>query len=222
MTMLSLNSLRPFVVGIAGGTGAGKTIIAQRLAERHANLGVVVVDQDSYYKDQTHLTFEQRVLTNYDQPSALDYDLMVCHMRRLAAGEPIEKPRYCFVTHTRLAAVVEIRPAPLVIFEGLMALGDERLRALMGLKIFVDADADIRLIRRLVRDVRERGRTLDSTVTQYRNSIRPMHRQFIEPTRAYADLVVDTTERALEDSLADIDRALASRWGAVSEETGLT
>jgi uridine kinase len=222
MTMPTENLLHPFVVGIAGGTGAGKTTVAHALAARHTNLGAVVVDQDSYYKDQTHLTFEQRVLTNYDQPSALDYDLMVRHLTLLAAGEPIQKPRYCFVTHTRLEEVREIRPARLVIFEGLMALWDERLRALMGLKIFLEADADVRLMRRLVRDVRERGRTLDSTVTQYRGSIRPMHRQYIEPTRAYADLVLDTTERPLEDSLADIDRALAGRGGLCSEEAGLT
>ena len=167
------------------------------------------MDQDSYYRDQAQLPLQQRALTNYDEPAALDYDLLVNHVERLVAGETIQKPRYCFVTHTRTAETVEVRPAPLVIIEGLMALCNERLRALMGLKIYVDADADIRLLRRLVRDVRDRGRTLDSTVTQYRNSIRPMHRRHIEPTKAHADLVVDTTEGAMEESLAQIDQVLA-------------
>ncbi len=218
--MSSLSTRRPFIIGIGGGTGTGKTTLAERLAARYSSLGTVILDQDSYYKDQAHLSFEERVLTNYDEPAALDYDLLVHHVERLVAGRPIPKPHYCFVTHTRTAEIVEVRPAPLVIIEGLMALCDERLRALMGLKIYVDADADIRLLRRLLRDVRERGRTLDSTVTQYRNSIRPMHRLHIEPTKAHADLVVDTTEGAMEDSLVQIDQALAKMRGPLSEMSG--
>jgi len=216
--MSSQNLRRPFIIGIGGGTGAGKSTLARRLASVYADLGTVILDQDSYYRDQSHLTFEQRILTNYDQPSALDEDLLRRQVRQLAAGEPIRKPRYCFVTHTRLPETDNVQPASIVILEGLMALCDEHLRALMGLKIFVDADADVRLMRRLVRDVHERGRTLDSTVVQYRDSIRPMHRQHVEPTRAFADLVVDTTEISLEEWLKPIDRILARMRGSLGAE----
>jgi uridine kinase len=213
--MTSKNLGKPLIIGIGGGTGAGKTTLAQRLKLLYADHGPVILDQDSYYRDRSDLTFEQRVQINYDEPSALDNDLLLRHAERLAAGEPIHKPCYCFATHARTSEVTEIQPAALVILEGIMALWDERLRALMGLKIFVEADADIRLMRRLVRDVHERGRTLDSTVAQYRNSIRPMHRQYVEPTKAYADLVVDTTEKPLEEWLAPIDRILTQVRGSV-------
>jgi len=216
--MSSQNLRRPFIIGIGGGTGAGKSTLARRLASVYAEIGTVILDQDSYYRDQSHLTFEQRILTNYDQPSALDEDLLRRQVRQLAAGEPIRKPRYCFTTHTRLAETDDVQPASLVILEGLMALCDERLRALMGMKIFVEADADVRLIRRLVRDVQERGRTLDSTVAQYRDSIRPMHRRYVDPTKAFADLVVDTTEVALEEWLTPIDRILARMRGSLGAE----
>ncbi|HTS67772.1 MAG TPA: uridine kinase [Terriglobia bacterium] len=204
--MISQKPLSPFIIGIGGGTGSGKSTLAHRLAHQYADLGAAVVDQDSYYRDQSHLHFEQRILTNYDEPAALDYELLQKHFEQLLAGRPIAKPRYCFVTHTRTAETAEILPAPLIIFEGLLALWDERLRAMMDLKIFVEAEADVRLMRRLVRDVHERGRTLDSTVTQYRDSIRPMHRRYVEPTKAYADLVVDTTELTLEGWIASVDR----------------
>jgi uridine kinase len=159
------------------------------------------------------MRMEQRILTNYDEPSALDEDLLLKHIERLAVGESIHKPRYCFVTHTRLPETEHVHAAPIVILEGLLALWDERLRALMGLKIFVEADADVRLMRRLVRDVHERGRTLDSTVAQYRDSIRPMHRRYVEPTKAFADMVVDTTELTLEEWLTPIDRILVRMRG---------
>lgn len=218
--MTSPSLRKPLIIGIGGGTGAGKTTLAQRLTLLYPDLGTVILDQDSYYRDQSHLRFEQRVLTNYDEPAALDIDLLVRHMELLAAGKPIQKPCYCFVTHTRTAEVKEIHPAQLVILEGLMALWDERLRALMGLKIFVDADADVRLMRRLLRDVQERGRTLESTVAQYRDSIRPMHRRYVDPTKAFADLVVDTTQLALEDWLEPIDRILVNLCGSSGEGRG--
>jgi len=211
--MTSKNPHKAFIIGIGGGTGAGKTTLARRLALLYADQGTVILDQDSYYRDQSQMTFDQRVLTNYDEPAALDCDLLLRHLEQLAAGEPIQKPCYSFVTNTRTPEVVEIPSAPIVILEGLMALWDERLRAMMDLQIFVEADSDIRLMRRLIRDVHERGRTLESTVAQYRDSIRPMHRRYVEPTKAYADLVVDTTEITLEEWLAPIDRILVRMRG---------
>ena len=207
--MPTSNLLAPFIIAIGGGTGSGKTTLAQGLAERHAELGVAVVEQDCYYKDRSHLSEEARSLINYDEPSALDHDLLFQHFDQLAKGLAVEKPRYCFASHTRSAEVDQVPPTPIIILEGLFALWDARLRALTGLKIYVDADADLRLIRRLRRDVVERGRTVESVTVQYLSSVRPMHRLHIEPTKAHADLVLDTTAESLEDCLNALDRALA-------------
>lgn len=219
MSRKSLN--KPFIIGVGGGTGAGKTTLARRLASLYAHQGIVILDQDSYYRNQSHLPLEQRILTNYDEPAALDGDLLFEHVQCLAAGEAIRKPTYCFVTHTHTPEVREIQPAPLIILEGLLALWDERLRELMGLKIFVEADADVRLMRRLLRDVHERGRTLESTVAQYQDSIRPMHRRYVEPTKAFADLVVNTTDVALDEWLAPIDRVLGKMRGSLDASPGV-
>jgi uridine kinase len=179
------------------------------VAERRADLGVAIVDQDSYYQDLGNLSAEARSSINYDDPSALDHDLLFQHFERLTQGQVVEKPRYSFATHTRTPEVDRVSPAPLIILEGLYALWDARLRALMGLKIYLAADPDIRLIRRLRRDLLERGRNVESVVAQYLSSVRPMHRFHVEPTKAHADLVLDTTDGPLEVSVEAVDRALA-------------
>ena len=184
----------PVIIGITGGTGSGKTILARSIAERYAHLGVALVDQDSYYRDQRHLSLPERESVNYDEPSAIDHDLLLEHLRQLREGRPIVKPQYCFASHTRSGQGESVAPKPIIVVEGLFALWQPRIRSLMALKIFVEADADIRFIRRLQRDVLERGRSVQSVVEQYLQTVRPMHQLYVEPTKADADLVVDSPE----------------------------
>ncbi len=212
---------RPFLVAIGGGTGSGKTTVAKGLAGRHSRIGVTLIDQDSYYRDRSHLSREERSRLNFDEPGAFDYNLLVQHLERLRGGEPVEKPRYSFTARTRTGEFDRVEPAPLIVLEGLLALWDSRIRKLAGLKIYVDADADVRMTRRLRRDVGERGRTVESVVTQYLETVRPMHRLHVEPTKAYADLVLDTTDSSLEDSMTKIDRALAETFPSLREAVGL-
>ena len=161
------DSSRRLIIGIGGGTGSGKTTVARTLCERYATLGVSLVDLDSYYYDRSHLSPEERARVNYDEPSAIDHDLLLQHLERLESGQLIEKPRYLFATHTRSAQTDVVKPTPIIIVEGLFALWDPRICSLMGLKLYVDADSDLRFIRRLQRDLVERGRTVESVITQY-------------------------------------------------------
>lgn len=180
----------PVVVGIGGGTGAGKTRLARILCERYADVGVSILDMDSYYLDRRHLPEEARRAVNYDEPAAIDHDLLGRHLAELVRGRAVEKPRYCFATHTRSPEVEVVTPATLVVLEGIFALWEPRVRALLALKVFLDADPDVRFIQRLRRDIVERGRSVESVVTQYLHSVRPMHRLHVEPTRTYADLAL--------------------------------
>ncbi|MFV9510959.1 uridine kinase [Tepidibacillus sp. LV47] len=181
---------RPVVIGVAGGSGSGKTTVARRIIKSFPNQQVLMIEQDSYYKDQSHLPFEQRVKTNYDHPLAFDNDLFIEHLHRLLAYKPIQKPIYDFTIHTRKKETVKVLPKEVIIVEGILVLEDKRLRDLMDIKLFVDTDADERFIRRLVRDIRERGRTMESVVEQYLSVVRPMHLQFVEPTKRYADIII--------------------------------
>lgn len=181
---------RSFVIGICGGTGSGKTTITERLSGALSNDGVVVLQQDHYYKDLSHLSTTERARRNFDHPSALDTALFVEHVRRLREGHSIERPVYDFTQHRRLPEMVRIEPRPAILVEGILIFENEELRNLMDLKIFVDTDADIRFIRRLVRDVQERGRTLESVVEQYQKTVRPMHLEFVEPSKRYADIII--------------------------------
>jgi uridine kinase len=201
----------PLIIGIGGGTGSGKTTVARILCERYANLGVSVLDLDSYYHGRNHLSVEERAQVNYDEPCAIDYDLLFSHLQQLSSGQSVEKPRYLFSTHTRSCEVDLIKPTPIIIVEGLFALWEPRICSLMGLKIYVDASPDLRFIRRLQRDLVERGRTVESVVTQYLQTVRPMHQRYVEPTRMNADLVVDTCSGSHTGLIEAADRALASR-----------
>lgn len=209
--------LSPFLIAMGGGTGSGKTTLAKRLVERYAQLGVALVDQDSYYFDRSHLSDPERARANFDEPAALDHDLLFEHLQWLLRGEAIEKPRYSFATHTRPGEFDRVASAPLIVLEGLFALWDSRVRALAGLKIYVDAAADLRFIRRLRRDVEERGRTWQLVVEQYEHTVRPMHQQHIEPTKAFADLVLDTTDEPLEESVRKVCRNLYAVCPALKE-----
>jgi uridine kinase len=204
------NSPVPLIIGIGGGTGSGKTTVARILCERYAELGISPVDLDSYYLDRSPMSPEERARVNYDEPSAIDHDLLLSHVERLANGQSIEKPRYLFPTHTRSGEFDVVKPMPIIIVEGLFALWDCRICSLMSLKIYVDADPDLRFIRRLQRDLLERGRTPESVITQYLQTVRPMHRMYIEATKRNADLVVDTSSGSVSGLVEVVDQALAT------------
>lgn len=181
---------RPVVIGIAGGSGSGKTSVTNSIYEVFKEHSVVVIEQDYYYKDQSDLAFEERLETNYDHPLAFDTDLLIEHVNELLERRAIEKPVYNYALHTRSEETIAIAPKDVIILEGILVLEDERLRELMDIKLFVDTDADLRIIRRLMRDINERGRTIDSVIEQYLTVVRPMHNQFIEPTKRYADVII--------------------------------
>jgi uridine kinase len=180
----------PIIIGIAGGTGSGKSTVTNEIYKSITDKNVAVIEQDSYYKDQSDLSFEERVKTNYDHPFAFDNQLLINHLRKLINWEPIEKPIYDFENHNRKKETILVEPKDIIILEGILILYDEELRNLMDIKIFVDTDADVRVIRRINRDINYRGRTLESVINQYMNTVRPAHLQFIEPTKRYADIII--------------------------------
>lgn len=178
------------VIGIAGGSGSGKTSVTNSIYEQFKGHSILMLQQDLYYKNQSHMPFEERLLTNYDHPLAFDNDLMFEHLEQLLRYESIEKPIYDFKLNTRSEETVHVEPKDVIIVEGIFALEDERLRDLMDIKLYVDTDADLRIIRRILRDTKERGRSIDSVIEQYVSVVRPMHNQFIEPTKRYADIII--------------------------------
>lgn len=181
---------KPVVIGVTGGSGSGKTSVTNAIYESLKDLSILVLQQDYYYKDQHNVPFEERLKTNYDHPLAFDNDLLIKHIEKLLRYEAIDKPVYDYSIHTRSDKVIPVEPKEVIILEGILVLEDERLRNLMDIKLYVDTDADLRIIRRLERDISERGRTFDSVIAQYLNVVRPMHNQFIEPTKRYADIII--------------------------------
>lgn len=181
---------KPVLIGITGGTGSGKSTIAKEIFNQFNEECIAMIQQDFYYKDQSHLSMEERVKTNYDHPKAFDNDLLVSHLQELLKGNAINKPIYDFSIHNRVKETVIVEPKEIIIVEGILILEDERLRELLDIKIYVDTDADVRIIRRIVRDINERGRTVDSVIDQYLTVVRPMHLQFTEPTKRHADLII--------------------------------
>ena len=180
---------RPIFIGITGGTGSGKSTIAKEIYRQFGEDCIAMIEQDSYYKDQSHLSMEDRVKTNYDHPNAFDNNLLVSHLESLLNGHSIQKPSYDFSIHNRIEDTTKVEPKEIVIVEGIWILEDPRIRELLDIKIYVDTDADVRIIRRMVRDINERGRTMESVINQYLNVVKPMHNQFTEPTKKFADII---------------------------------
>lgn len=204
--------MKPFIIGIAGGSGSGKSTVARNVAQALETESVAFIDMDAYYLNFAHLPLAERAKINWDHPDAFDWELLVGQLGRLAAGEPIEKPVYDFVTHTRSEQTVVIPPARVVVIDGILLFTDARVRELCDVKVFVDADADIRLIRRLRRDIKKRGRALDDVLDQYLTTVQPMHLQFVEPSKRYADVIVPRGGHnavAIEMIVAKIQRRLA-------------
>ena len=181
---------KPLVIGIAGGTGSGKSTVSKAITDSIPGKNVAIIEQDCYYKDQSHLPAEERVKVNYDHPLAFDNELLIDHVLKLISGQAIEKPQYDFTVHNRKKHTLRVEPKDVILLEGILILDSPRLRELMDIKIFVDTDADVRVIRRIVRDMRERGRSLESVITQYLNVVKPAHNEFCEPTKRYADIII--------------------------------
>jgi uridine kinase len=185
-----LNRTTPLIIGIAGGTGSGKTTVANVILERVGAQHIILIPHDAYYKDLSHLPLVNRIHINFDHPDSLDTPLLVEHVRQIKAGQPIEMPIYDFKTHSRTSNTLHIDPQPVIVVEGILIFYEPELRTLFDIKIFVDTDADIRFIRRLERDIAERGRTSASVVQQYLATVRPMHLEFVEPSKRYADIII--------------------------------
>ncbi|SJZ98528.1 uridine kinase [Pilibacter termitis] len=184
------NRKKPIIIGVTGGSGSGKTSVSRAICTNFPNHSIAMIEHDSYYKDQSDISLEERLKTNYDHPFAFDTDLLVEHLKKMLRYEPIEIPIYDYVNHTRSEKVIHQLPQEVIILEGILILEDKRLRELMDIKIFVDTDDDVRIIRRIKRDMQERGRSLDSVIEQYLGSVKPAYHQFIEPTKRYADVII--------------------------------
>ncbi len=182
--------MRPVIFSVAGGTGSGKTTVANRILERIGQQNIAYVPHDAYYKHQADVSLEERRKTNYDHPDSLETSLMIQHLKMLLAGRAVNIPVYDFTMHLRTDRTTRVEPAPIIMVEGILIFAEARLRDLFDVKIYVDTDADIRLIRRLQRDMQERGRTFESVIQQYLTTVRPMHMEFVEPSKRYADVII--------------------------------
>jgi uridine kinase len=215
--------LKPLIIGIAGGSGSGKSTVASNVAELLTTSSVAFIDMDAYYKNFASLPLDERRRLNWDHPDAFDYDLLCSHLESLSKRKAIEKPEYDFVTHLRSAEHTRVEPADVIVIDGILLFVDERVRELCDVKVFVDADADIRLIRRIERDTHVRGRPLDEIIEQYLSTVQPMHLQFVEPSKRYADVIVPRGGHnaiAIEMIVAKIQRRLQrSEDGRAEQQT---
>jgi uridine kinase len=181
---------KPLIIGVAGGSGSGKTSVSKIIVENFSNHSIALIPHDSYYKDQSQLTFEERLKTNYDHPMAFETELLLKHLHKLLAYKPIGIPVYDYTNHTRSTEIFRQEPKDVIIIEGIMILEDKKLRDMMDIKVYVDTDDDVRIIRRIRRDIIERGRSLDSVIDQYLHYVKPAHHQFVEPSKRYADIII--------------------------------
>jgi uridine kinase len=182
--------VKRIIIGVAGGTGSGKTTVSQEILRRVGAQRIVFIQHDSYYRDQSHLRLEARAKLNYDHPDSLESDLLVAHLQQLQAGRAVDIPVYDFTQHTRLSDTHHVEPKRVILVEGILIFAELALREMFDVKIYVDTDADVRFIRRLRRDIAERGRTVESVIEQYANTVRPMHLEFVEPSKRYADVII--------------------------------
>ena len=185
-----ISAMASFVIGVAGGSGSGKTTVVRRIVDSLGPEQVTLLDHDRYYRDRNDLRLEERAALNYDHPDALETDLLVQHVRELKAGRTVDVPQYDFTRHARLSETETFQPRRALIVEGILVFTDAALRDLMDIKVFVDTDSDTRFIRRLQRDVAERGRTMESVIDQYQSTVKPMHLEFVEPSKRYADVII--------------------------------
>lgn len=190
MLEIKTNTTIMLIIGIAGGTGSGKTTVVHQIMNELPETEVGVLSQDSYYKENNNLSYEERALVNFDHPRAIDFELLVKHLQDLKKGKTIEQPVYSFITHNRTEDTIITHPRKVMIVEGILILTNPELRDLFDVKVFVHADSDERLIRRLKRDIAERGRDMEEVLNRYQTTLKPMHQQFIEPTKAYADIII--------------------------------
>ncbi|MFL5578362.1 MAG: uridine kinase [Gemmatimonadaceae bacterium] len=206
--------MKPLIIGIAGGSGSGKSTVARKVAEALVGASVAFIDMDAYYRNFAHLPMEERRRVNWDHPDAFDLELLACHLARLVSGEAVEKPVYDFVAHVRREVTERVQPADVIVIDGILLFVDERIRDLCDVKVFVDTDADIRLVRRIRRDMTRRGRPLDEVLEQYMSTVQPMHLQFVEPSKRYADVIVPRGGHnavAIEMIIAKIQRRLLTQ-----------
>jgi uridine kinase len=180
----------PIIIGVAGGTGSGKTTVSRAILQRVGDERIAYIEHDSYYRDLPHLSLAERAQVNFDHPDSLDNELLIEHLDTLASGQPVDVPEYDFTLYARKDETRPVHPHAVVLVEGILIFADKALRDRMDIKIYVDADADMRFIRRIQRDIRERGRELDAVVEQYLQTVRPMHLEFVEPSKRYADIII--------------------------------
>lgn len=216
-----MSDVRPLVLGVAGGSGSGKTTVVDRILEEVGRDRISVLRHDAYYRDLSHLHIEERRRTNLDHPRAFDDELFAAHIDALAAERPVRTPTYDYTTYARLPTTVRVEPRPVVLVEGILIFAEASLRERMDIKVYVDAEADLRLVRRLRRDMAERGRDVTTVLAQYETSVRPMHLEFVEPSKRWADVIIPRggrNEIAIGMVVARIERLLADRGGRRREQ----
>jgi uridine kinase len=209
--------VKPIIIGVAGGTASGKTTVSDAILERVGRDRIVYLQHDSYYRDLSYLPLEERSKLNFDHPDALETELLVVHLRQLQAGEPVEVPLYDFTTYQRSVQTRRVEPRRVVLLEGLLIFVDKELREMMDIKLYVDTDADLRFIRRLQRDIQERGRTMESVIHQYLTTVRPMHLEFVEPSKRYADIIIPSGGF----NTTAIEMIVARIGGMLSQDSGI-
>jgi len=204
--------MRPIIIGVAGGTASGKTTVSDAILEQGGRVRIVYIEHDSYYRDLSYLPLEERRKLNFDHPDSLETELLVAHLQQLQAGQPVDVPLYDFATYQRLGKSRRVEPRRVILVEGILIFVDRELREMMDIKLYVDTDADLRFIRRLERDIKERDRTLQAVIHQYLTTVRPMHLEFVEPSKRYADVIIPAggfNKTAIEMIVARIQGMLA-------------